>query len=110
MTVAQHPVRVRSKLRDQIIEVFNRGRWCVNGVAHDVRMAMRHDDEIASGEPYPLNHPFDVEPALSSCNHMEAGGVSAWHTKPPRRVHCRAAIKGALNMHGPKHIRQDIFR
>src|SRR5262249_39763296 len=55
------------------------------------------------------DHPFYVQPALSSSDHMEAGGVAAGYAKPPRHAHLGAAIERALHMDRPQHIRQDIF-
>src|SRR6266498_430014 len=93
-----------------MIEILYRGGWGIGRVVHDVRMTMRQDHEVPSVERHSRNHPFDIKPAVSLGNHMEAGSVPVCHAKTPRHTHLGAAIEGTLNMHRPQHIGQDIFR
>src|SRR5262249_32938778 len=74
-----------------------------------VRMAVRQDHQVPCSQLDARDHPFYVQPALSSRHHMEAGGVAAGYAKPPPHAHPGAAIERALHMDRPQHIRQDIL-
>src|SRR5262249_16668673 len=73
-------------------------------------MTVRQDNQVPSVEQYTGDYPFDIKPAVSLGNHMEAGSVAACHAKTPQHAHLGPAIRGPLHMPRPQHIGPDVFR